>query len=169
MTTFRAAAVLLALVLLTAVGVALVPLATTPAGPAALDADFVTFMEPRLQTLLDSAVDVEEMVAGRSRNILALRAESQRISSVVEQIDAYLAERSLTAKERHVAELYREGSSAMLRAVDSAYAAIGSFDFSAMPEMIPVFSTGVDRIEEAVASLRTEERSRSSYTDDSAA
>ncbi len=156
--------VILALLLLTGAGAALAPLASAPAGSGTMDAGFVEYMEPRLQVLLESAREVEGMVSERSRNVLALRAESERITALVEQIDRYLAGRDLAPGEQRVADLYRDGADQLQRAIDSAYDALSSFDFSAMPDMIPVFSEGADLIEDALASLRTEATSRSSYT-----
>ena len=163
------ALVLLALILLTVAGAALAPLATTPAGSVSMDADFIEYMEPRLMVLLDSARQVEGMVGERSRNVLALRAESERIAALVEQIDSYLAGRDLSPSEERVADLYREGATNLERAIDSAFEALSSFDFSARPEMIPVFTEGTQLIEEALSSLRTEVGSGSSYTVVSAA
>lgn len=170
MTTYRREAlVLLALILLTAASAALSPLATTPAGAGSMDADFVEYMEPRLSILLDSAREVEGMVSERSRNVLALRAESERITTLVDQIDRYLTERALAPAEQHVADLYRDGSDNLQLAIDGALDAMSSFDFSAMPEMIPIFSEGTRLIEHALASLGTEEAASSSYTVVSAA
>ncbi|MDQ4045152.1 MAG: hypothetical protein M3173_06870 [Chloroflexota bacterium] len=160
---------ILLLLLATAIGVALVPLATVPDSITSMDADFVEYMEPRLSVLLDSARDVEVMVSERSRNLLALRAESRRINALVEQIDTYLAARELSPEEQMVADLYRAGANDMRSAMNSATDALSRFDFSAIPRMIPVFTAGVGLIEDALAMLGTEGAERSSYTGISAA
>lgn len=158
------ASALLALLLLTILGVALAPLATTPGPGSAPDTGFATFMGPRLRALLASAKDVETMVSERSRNVLALRAESERINAVIEQLDGYLDDRELSPWEREVADLYRAGADDIQLAIHTAYAALSSFDFSAIPEMIPIFSAGIDMIEEALTTLETEHDAGSSYT-----
>lgn len=164
-----AALTMLALVLVTAAGVALAPLAKVPGAPDAMDSDFVHYMEPRLRVLLASSQEVEGMVTERSRNVLALRAESERINALIEQIDVYLADRQLTREERAVADHYHAGADKVQRAIDAAYTALSSFDFSAMPAMIPVFADGTRQIEDALRTLQTEHEAGSSYTVDSVA
>ena len=81
--------VLILLMVLTAAGVALAPI-----GPPSLggedSGEFQEFMEPRLVALYDSASAVNDMVTKKSRNILALRSESNRIEAITEEIDAWL-------------------------------------------------------------------------------
>lgn len=161
----RSGRIILPLILLTMLGVALAPLSTRSPGTGTTDADgFRTFLEPRLAVLLESATRVEGMVSERSRNILALRAESERIESIVSDIDTYLQEHDVPTWGEPVIEHYRNGSELVLRAIDSAYAAIGSFDFSAMPSMIPVFSEGRSEIDLALRALRDHSGAGSSYT-----
>ena len=158
--------ILIPLALLTMLGVALAPLSTGTRHPASTDAgDFRAFMEPRLAILLESARTVEEMVQERSRNILALRAESQRIESIVAEIDAYLESREIPEWGDPVVHHFRTGSDLVLQAIEAAYDALSSFDFSAMPSMIPVFSEGTTEIDAALRTLRDHEGEGSSYTD----
>ncbi|HEV2128084.1 MAG TPA: hypothetical protein VGR22_05635 [Thermomicrobiales bacterium] len=150
--------------LATAIGVAIVPLAPTPGADDPMDTDFVDYMQPRLSVLLDSAREVEGMVSERSRNLLALRAESARINALLEQIDTYLAAREPSPEEQLVADLYRAGADNLRLAIDTASDALSRFDFSAIPEMIPVFTAGTELIEESLATMGTEQTRRSSYT-----
>lgn len=161
----RVAQPVILLLLVTIVGVALVPLATLPGGttdPA--NVSFSEFMEPRLVALLGSSREVERMVSTRSRNILALRAESGRIDAIVEQVDDFVEKRELTANQQEVIDRYRAGTIQMQTAIAAAYEAISRFDFTGIPPMIPVFSEGARQIESALDILRTENRTGSSYT-----
>ena len=155
------------LVVITMVGVAIAPL-QTPISSGVSDAndEFAAFMTPRLTALLASAIEVEGMVEGRSRNVLALRAESERIESISSQIDAWLAQRELGNAEQRIADDYEAGIVRIRRAISAAYDAIGSFDFSSMPEMIPIFTEGRAYLESALAPLLTESEPASSYTVD---
>jgi hypothetical protein len=160
----RRSSVVLLLVITTA-GVALVPLATGPGGtsdPAKVS--FAEFMEPRLAALLGSSQEVEHLVSGRSRNILALRAKSERIDAIIEQVDGFVEDRQLTSDEQLVVDRYRAGTTQMQTAIAAAYAAISRFEFSGIPAMIPVFSDGVRQIESALDMLRTVNGTGSSYT-----
>jgi hypothetical protein len=147
--------VVIPLLLLTMVGVALAPIATgVPSGNIDSDTDFRAFMEPRLAALLDASEKVDEMAGERSRNVLALRAESQRIEALVEDIDAYLARATVPAWAEPVVADYRAGRDLILSAIDTAYEALSSFDFSSMPEMVPLFAKGTDLLENALSVLR---------------
>ena len=156
--------ILLPLILATVIGVALVPLSTgTREAPGASN-DFRSFMEPRLVALLASSRNVESMVTERSRNILALRAESERIETITADIEEYLRGHESPGWAEPVITHYHQGSDLIRMAIDEAYTALGSFDFSAMPDMIPLFSEGTDEIEEALGTLRDSTQDGSSYT-----
>jgi hypothetical protein len=153
------------LLLITIVGVAIVPLAAPPGGTAdPANYSFAEFMEPRLTVLLGSSREVERLVSTRSRNILALRAESERMDAIIEQIDAFVEERELTADQQVVVDRYRAGTTQMQTAISAAFEAISRFDFTGIPAMIPVFSEGARQIESALDTLRTEKGTGSSYT-----
>lgn len=147
------AGILVTLMVLTAIGVALVPLGA----PAFGDDDtgeFREFMEPRLVALHESAVAVNDMVKEKSRNILALRSESSRIEALVAEIDAWLAENDVPPWGDPVVRDYRDGAGKIQTAIDAAYAAIRSFDFSKMASMIPVFDEGTQLLQRALGTLR---------------
>jgi hypothetical protein len=157
--------VLVPLVILTVIGVALTPLATRPPGADnALADDFRTFMEPRLVALIESGHEVESLVTERSRNVLALRAESERIQALIGAIDAYLGHHQVPDWGTPAIDHYRTGVGMMLRAIDEANSALASFDFSAIPAMIPIFSDGVTEVETALRVLLDSAGDRSSYT-----
>jgi hypothetical protein len=140
----------LILLLLTAIGVALVPLSTgVPAGTTE-SAEFRAYMYPRLNALLAASEEVNGMVSERSRNVLALRAESERITTLTADIDAWLASADIPAWAEPVVDDYTSGRDLILEAIDEAYAALRSFDFSAMPGMIPRFEQGTELIARAL-------------------
>ena len=158
--------VIVPLILLTMVGVSLAPLSTgTPSADGSGDSEFRAFMEPRLAVLLASVQDVEDMVQERSRNILALRAESQRIETIITEIEAYLEEGDIPAWGALVIEHFRAGSAQVLEAIDAANGALRTFDFSSIPSMVPVFSEGRFEIDTALRTLRDHSVGGSSYTD----
>lgn len=147
------AAILIVLMVLTAIGVALAPLGA----PALGDDDtgeFRDFMEPRLVALHESAAAVDDMVTEKSRNILALRSESSRIEALVAEIDDWLAAHDVPAWAEPVVRDYRDGAEKIQTAIDAAYAAIRSFDFSKMASMIPVFDEGTQLLQRALDTLR---------------
>jgi hypothetical protein len=153
--------VLLPLALLTVIGVALVPLSTgMPAGDSSTVSDFRAFMQPRLTALLASSEKVDSMVNERSRNILALRAESERMTTLVEEIDAYLSVNQVPSWAGPLIEDYRSGSDRVITAIDAANEAIRSFDFSRLTEMVPLFGEGTDLIERALRTLEESGRTR---------
>jgi hypothetical protein len=154
MRSIRATAgVLVLLMLLTAIGVALAPLgAPTLSGESS--GEFRTFMEPRLAALHDSASAVNDMVAGKSRNILALRSEANRIDALTDEIDTWLADHEVPAWAEPVVRDYRDGVAKVDTAIAAAYEALGSFDFSKMAEMIPVFDAGTELLQRALDTLR---------------
>lgn len=146
-------AVLILLMVLTMIGVALSPIGTPTLG-GENSGEFKAFMEPRLVALYASADAVNGMVTEKSRNILALRSESNRIEAITEEIDAWLAENDVPAWGEPVVENYREGAKLIDTAITAAYDAIRSFDFSHMASMIPVFDEGTGRIQQALDTLR---------------
>jgi hypothetical protein len=145
--------ILIALVVLTAVGVALAPLTSPVAGGADTD-EFRSFMEPRLVALVDSSTAVNGMVKEKSRNILALRSESSRIETLVSEIDTWLTEHDAPGWADPIVRDYRDGAAKIQSAIDAAYAAIRSFDFSKMASMIPVFDEGTRLLQRALDTLR---------------
>lgn len=145
--------VLILLMVLTAVGVALAPIGS-PALGGDDSGEFQEFMEPRLLALYDSASAVNGMVSGKSRNILALRSESNRIEAITDEIDAWLADNDVPAWGEPVVQDYRDGVAMIDTAISAAYDAISSFDFSRMASMIPVFDEGTDLIQRALDTLR---------------
>jgi hypothetical protein len=146
-------AVVLLLVMLTVTGVALAPLVSAPSPSGEETGDFRAFMQPRLTALLESATTVDGMVNGKSRNILALRSESNKIESITADIDAYLANHETPAWAQPVVANYRQGSQRIQTAIDAAYEAIRNFDFSKMADMIPVFDEGTRLLQRAVDGL----------------
>jgi hypothetical protein len=147
------AGILVVLMVLTALGVALAPLGA----PALGDDDtgeFREFMEPRLVALHESAAAVDDMVKEKSRNILALRSESSRIEALVDEIDAWLESHDVPAWADPVVRDYRDGAAKIQTAIDAAYDAIRSFDFSKMASMIPVFDDGTQLLQRALDTLR---------------
>lgn len=147
---------LLPLAILTILGVAVVPLTSgTPGGgDVPGQTEFRAFMEPRLVALLESSRAVNDMVSERSRNILALRSESSHIEGLVEEIDGYLAETEIPGWAQPVVDDYRTGSQHLQTAIDAAFEAIRTFDFSKMTEMVPVFGEGTRLIEQSLDTLR---------------
>jgi hypothetical protein len=152
--TRAATGALIILMVLTVAGVALAPLVGTPVSGDDGNGEFHAFMEPRLTALLDSATTVDAMVHEKSRNILALRAESNRIEELVNDIDAWLAEHDVPAWAAPVVRDYRAGAAKVQTAIDAAYEAIRRFDFSRMASMIPVFDEGTELLQRAVDTLR---------------
>ena len=145
--------VLVLLMVLTAIGVALAPIGS-PALGGDDSAEFQEFMEPRLLALYDSASAVNGMVTEKSRNILALRSESNRIEAITEEIDTWLKDHQVPAWGEPVVQDYRDGAEMIDTAIAAAYDAISSFDFSRMASMIPVFDAGTDLIQRALDTLR---------------
>lgn len=162
----RLGRVILPLVLITMVGVALAPLPSGISSPSDPDRlAFREFMEPRLRVLLEAAETVESMVQDRSRNVVALRAEASRIESLVNEIDEYLVNLEIADSMTGVIQQYHLGSELILTSVDGAWSALRSFDFSMLPELIPLFSQGTDHIENAIGMLVELEEAGSSYTE----
>jgi hypothetical protein len=161
--------VLFPLFLLTVLGVAITPLTTGAPSPAPDTSDFSTYMEPRLAALVESAQKVESMVSGRSRNVVALRAESERIDALVSDIDAYLGAHDAPGWAEPVVSHYRDGAARIEMSINAAWEAMRTFDFSKMPEMIPVFSQGTEDLETALRVLKAATEDGSSYTDDGVA
>jgi hypothetical protein len=151
--TRATAGVLILLIMLTMAGVALAPLGAPALGSDDSD-EFRAFMEPRLAVLLDSTVAVNGMVSEKSRNILALRSESNRIEALTDEIDGWLADHDVPAWGEPVVRDYREGATKVDTAISAAYEAIGSFDFSQMASMIPVFDEGTKLLQRAFDTLR---------------
>lgn len=145
--------ILILMMALTAIGVALAPIGAPSLGGDD-SGEFREFMEPRLFALHESASAVNDMVTEKSRNILALRSESNRIEALTEEIDAWLADHDVPAWGDPVVRDYREGAARIDTAIDAAYEAIGSFDFSRMASMIPVFDEGTDLLQRALDTLR---------------
>lgn len=142
-----------ALIVLTIIGVALAPIGA-PALSGDDSGEFREFMEPRLLALYDSASTVNSMVSGKSRNILALRSESNRIEAITTEIDDWLADNTVPAWGEPVVEDYRAGVEKIDTAIGAAYDAISSFNFSRMADMIPVFDEGTGLIQQALDTLR---------------
>jgi len=147
------AGILIVLLALTTAGVALVPLGS-PATGNETTGEFRAFMEPRLVALHDSASAVDSMVTEKSRNILALRSESNRIETLVAEIDGWLAEHDVPAWAEPVVRDYHDGAGTIQTAIDAAYEAIRKFDFSKMADMIPVFDEGTRLLQRALDTLR---------------
>ncbi len=145
--------ILILMLALTAIGVALAPIGS-PALSNDDTGEFREFMEPRLFALHESASAVNGMVTEKSRNILALRSESNRIEALTDEIDAWLADHDVPAWGEPVVRDYRDGTAKIDTAISAAYEAIGSFDFSAMASMIPVFDEGTDLLQRALDTLR---------------
>jgi hypothetical protein len=138
---------------LTAIGVALAPLGSPALGGDDSD-EFQEFMEPRLVALYESASAVNAMVTEKSRNILALRSESNRIEALTDEIDTWLADHEVPAWGEPVVRDYRDGAAKVDTAISAAYGAIDSFDFSEMASMIPVFDEGTNLLQRALVTLR---------------
>lgn len=161
--TRRSRPILLVLLVATAAGVASVPLTLTlPAVVPDGDSAFHTEMLPRLIALNESTNDVESLVRERSRNVLALQAESTRIERLVEEIDAYLISPEYHGEYPEVVDHYRKGSEAVLTAISGAREALATFDFSRIPSLIPLFTQGSENLELALTMLESAEPPRSS-------
>lgn len=142
--------IMLALLAVTIAGVALAPPTTgVPEGGE----EFRAYLLPRLVALEAASESVDAMVRERSRNVLALRTESERIAALTDDIDAYLAAHDTPAWAEGAVADYRAGRDRLSTAIDAAWDALRSFDFSAMPEMIPIFEEGTALIRSARASL----------------
>lgn len=156
---------ILPLVVITIIGVAVAPLSSPTTSTTGSDRlEFREFMEPRLLVLLDSAEEVEAMVEERSRNVVALRAEASRIEALVSEIDEYLLGTEVPASMAGVVQHYRLGTDLILTAIDGAWNALQSFDFSVVPGLIPIFSEGTDHVELAISTLHDLQDAGSSYT-----
>ncbi len=155
----------IALLLATAMGTAAVPLTTTFSGPSPeSDVGFREAVLPRLEALTDAVDKVESLVETRSRNIIALQAHSVTIEKLCEQIDTYLASQEYHGEHPEVVEHYRHGKGAVATAIAGARTALQSFDFTSLPDLVPLFSQGSDQLELALTLLESAEAPRSSYT-----
>lgn len=63
-----------------------------------------------------------------------------------------------------VVQHYRLGTDLILTAIDGAWNALQSFDFSVVPGLIPIFSEGTDHVESAISTLHDLQDAGSSYT-----
>jgi hypothetical protein len=161
--------ILFPLFLLTVLGVAITPLTTGAPSPSSGTTDFATYLEPRLAALVESSQKVETMVSGRSRNVVALRAESERIDALVSDIDAYLDAHDVPGWAEPVVSHYRDGAARIETSIEAAWEAMRTFDFSRMSEMILVFSQGTEDLETALRALKDATGDGSSYTDNGVA
>lgn len=146
------------LLLVTSLGTALVPLATfnSEVAPSS-DTNFRNVMLPRLTTLADSVDEVETLVSNRSRNVLALQAHATRIETVVLEIDDYLDSPEYDGEHPDVVEHYELGRDAVLGVIGAAQAALRSFEFDSISELVPRFADGAELLREAVALLENAE------------
>lgn len=141
--------------IITSFGVAQVPLATGISTlPRPNDDTFAGFMERRLTDLSESTEAVSQMVQSRSRNILALQAEADRIEKRIQEIDAFLADVNMTPDQVQVAQTYQRGRDLIFEAIEIARSSITSFDFSDIPRAIPIFDDGKALIDEALTMVR---------------
>lgn len=140
----------LVLLLLTATGVALAPLPT--GAPPASNPDSITgYVVPRMVALNETITSVRGMIEERSRNIVALRANADRIDRLVAEIDRWISE----SGEAHlVADAVREyelGRDTVREAIDDARTALATFDFSGMAALVGQFDRGSGHLETALA------------------
>lgn len=145
---------LLGLVVLTAIGVAIVPLTSiSPIMNDGAGEEFRDYVYPRLVSLAESVDAVKSMVANHSRNVLALQAHAEKIETLAGQIDDFLASPNYHGDFATVVEHYRDGRSAILTAISRARDALQSFDFAELPELITLFDDGSDQLDLALSLL----------------
>lgn len=139
----------------TVLGTAFVPLdSSSPDLSSAVDTDFAPFMTAQLGAPIDSTDAVAGMVESRSRNVLALRAEANAIESIIHDIDAFFLDRRPRTCELGVVTAYRSGSDFIIEAISVARSAFGSFDFSSVPNAIPLFNEGRKQLDIALSTLK---------------
>lgn len=156
---------LVPLLLLTMIGVALVPLATVSPSAQRGEGDFYAYVTPRLVALVDAVERVESLVANRSRNIIALQANADRIETQIEEIDRYLLSSDYRGDHATVVNHYRHGSDSIIVAIEQARTAMRTFDFAAIPNLIPMFTSGSKELSAALSLLQSTGKGRSSYTE----
>lgn len=117
---------------------------------------YVTYVLPRLVSLSDSVNQVTSLVQGHSRNVLALTQHGNRIEAIIGDLDAWRAEHAVPERFATIDAQIVDGSTIAQTCIQAARDALTSFDFSAIPDLIPQFEEGASTLGTALTSLQAE-------------
>lgn len=168
MTRSRFALIVLAGLLLSLLGTAIILASLPPPAPAhlpvdaivdadaALGADEVRFYRlaaPILRAAAGEARALTILGQERSRNLFAIRAGQGRLHEHLATLDAHLAEAQVPGRFASVVELYRTGAADVRTSMRRAEAAFLRFDWDEVSAATELMAEGTAQLEAAVAEL----------------
>lgn len=124
---------------------------------ATLSADedaYVAYVGPRLQELVDEMTQVTTLVRQRSRNIIKLNTHGVRITTLAAEIQDYGDQYGVPRRFATVDASIRDGCKLATDSIQEARDTLITFDFSAIPALIPKFTRGSQELTAALTELR---------------
>ncbi len=126
----------------------------TPAsGLRADEREYVEFVTPRLQELVVETSAVTVLVQNRSRNVLALNSHGTRITQLATDIRNFGDLHGVPARFAAVDHDIRGGLTLVTGTIAQARDALFRFQFDPIPNLIPQFAAGRDKLVRAFDEL----------------
>lgn len=138
--------------------VAPAPAATpVPAAPAIAPPElaFYEFVAPRLTALIAEANVLEELGRSRSRDLVELQVRSERVSRLIDEIDAYLASVAIPPSLQPAVDRYLVGVAGLSAGMRDARAAVLRFHWDGVATGLDVFAHGEDSVSASLVMLQT--------------
>lgn len=133
-------------------------LSETPAISADTNADegeYLAYVTPRLDALIEDNDEVATLVEERSRNIIMLAQHGNRIETVVEDLEQYADEHTVPPRFEQVHDDILAGGTEVVAIIDSARSAMLQFDFTSLPELLDRFEDASEALTGARDELET--------------
>lgn len=115
---------------------------------------YVAYVGPRLQELVDEMTQVTALVRQRSRNVIKLNTHGVRITTLAAEIQDYGEQHGVPSRFAMVDASIRDGCHLATNSIEEARQTFVTFDFSAIPALIPQFAEGSQELTAALAELR---------------
>jgi hypothetical protein len=117
--------------------------------------EFYDFVGPRMQTLTAEAQVLDTMGKERSRNLVELQVRSERVTSLLDELDGYLVRNPAPSRMQSVVDAYHEAAANLRSGMKDARAAVLKFDWNEVAKGLDLFSQGTDKLSTANDLLRT--------------
>lgn len=117
---------------------------------------FYEYVAPRLRVVVAEAKVLVNLGQSRSRNIFELRRRGDRVETVSQGLDRFLADQEIPARFLSAISTYEAGIAAVRSAVASTRSALGSFDWESLERAVDVMAGGTEQLKRAQQLLEAE-------------
>ena len=128
-------------------------IASPPPRLSDAEATFYADLAPRLRAAAEQAQALVDLGEGRSRNLLAIRAEQRRMDDRLGAVDAIAAARAAPDRFAPALAVYRDGARTVRTAIDEAEAGFLRLDWDRVARATESMAQGAFELDRAVTLL----------------